>query len=415
MTDCMSIYSPELLWHGGADNGKPEPVFAVDMHPSNVLATAGNDENIPPKGSVRLWKVDMQKDGQEFVIEFSDHQSVVNTVRFSPCGKMIASASDKQIVIYKVANADDWQTLTDVRNVERIWLRPSLDEIFDLKWSPDSNFIIAGALDNKAEILRVATRDSVIINGHTNYVQGVAWDPLNAMVVTQSADRTCKMHQLKLHRPGTMVKLAARGHVVAKMCQNQSDEKDKDEPLTAADFGIASAGEAPLPASKKQQNLFADYTVQSYFRRPDFTPDGTLLIAPTGIHRPTQQALPVLAKPQSTDNSASFCTHIFWRDHLQAPIVSLTGLEDPSVAVRCCPILYKLVKSDGEQVPDIMVAGKYRYVPPLPLAAYLYLTLCSFFTTYSRTFSTHIGLYLQWSLSQPSIFTTRSIHILSLA
>jgi len=36
-----------------------------------------------------------------------------------------------------VANRDDWLTLTDMRSVERIWLRPSLDEIFDLKWSPD--------------------------------------------------------------------------------------------------------------------------------------------------------------------------------------------------------------------------------------------------------------------------------------
>ena len=48
-----------------------------------------------------------------------------------------------------MANRGDWQTITDMRSVERIWLRPSLDEIFDLKWSPDSAFIIAGALDNK--------------------------------------------------------------------------------------------------------------------------------------------------------------------------------------------------------------------------------------------------------------------------
>ena len=79
--ECLSIFSPEVLWHGGADNGKPEPVFSVDMHPSNVLATAGNDENLPPKGSVRLWKVEMDRDAQEFVIEFNDHQSVVNSTK----------------------------------------------------------------------------------------------------------------------------------------------------------------------------------------------------------------------------------------------------------------------------------------------------------------------------------------------
>jgi chromatin assembly factor 1 subunit B len=355
--ELLSIYSPELLWQGGADNGKPEPVFGVDMNPSNVLATAGNDENVPPKGSVRLWRIAQDKDGQEFIIEFNDHQSVVNTVRFSPCGKMIASASDKQIVVYKVQSAEDWQTLSDMRSVERIWLRPSLDEIFDIKWSPDSNFLIAGALDNKAEILRVSTRDSVLIPGHTNYVQGVAWDPLNCMVVTQSADRTFKMHQIKF-KAGAMVKLAPKGHVVAKMLVHDKEE-NKDAPLTAADFGMAEGGGAVATASnKKQQNLYADYTVQSYFRRPDFTPDGTLLISPTGVFKPSSVA--GAADASAAGGATSFCTHVFWRDHLQSPILSLTGLEDPSVAVRCCPVLFKLVRTEGEAVPDCMVAGNYR-------------------------------------------------------
>ena len=50
----------------------------------------------------------------------------------------------------------------------------------------------------QAEIVRVLTKEkeSLILTGHTGYVQGVAWDPLGEMVVTQSADRTCKMHMV---------------------------------------------------------------------------------------------------------------------------------------------------------------------------------------------------------------------------
>ena len=46
--------------------------------------------------------------------------------------------------------------------------------------------------------MRVLTKEkeSLILTGHTGYVQGVAWDPLGEMVVTQSADRTCKMHMV---------------------------------------------------------------------------------------------------------------------------------------------------------------------------------------------------------------------------
>jgi hypothetical protein len=52
----MKIYSPELLWHGGGnENGKPDPVYAVDMHPNrDVLVTAGIDASVPPKGSARV-------------------------------------------------------------------------------------------------------------------------------------------------------------------------------------------------------------------------------------------------------------------------------------------------------------------------------------------------------------------------
>ena len=51
----IKISTPELLWHGGGnENGKPDPVYSVDLHPTNVLATAGVDASTPPKGSVRV-------------------------------------------------------------------------------------------------------------------------------------------------------------------------------------------------------------------------------------------------------------------------------------------------------------------------------------------------------------------------
>ena len=93
----------------------------------------------------------------QFLIDLSDHQSTVNAVRFSPCGKMIATASDRLVVIYSLTNPDDnttnaattWETLTDPKRVYRSWLRPSLQEIYDLQWSPDSTYIIAGSIDSK--------------------------------------------------------------------------------------------------------------------------------------------------------------------------------------------------------------------------------------------------------------------------
>ena len=54
----MRIATPEILWHGGGMVlGKNDPVFSVDMHPLNVLATGGIDGNVPPKGSVHVRKL----------------------------------------------------------------------------------------------------------------------------------------------------------------------------------------------------------------------------------------------------------------------------------------------------------------------------------------------------------------------
>ena len=88
-------------------------------------------------------------------------------------------------------------TMTDIKEAERMWLTPSLDEVYDLQWSPDSSSIIAGAINARAEIIRIATRDTLLLTGHNSYIQGVAWDPLNEMVVTQSADRSCKIHMVQ--------------------------------------------------------------------------------------------------------------------------------------------------------------------------------------------------------------------------
>ncbi len=185
MSTALEYAIPEILWHGGGnEGGKPDPVFSVDMHPEGVLATAGVDEMVPPKGTVRLWRnnvdtiieADKQQHWDNFMCDLSDHpRGSVNVCRFSPNGLMLASASEAQIVIYKVKNATDWKILdedTKKTKLERIWLRPGLEEIRDLEWSPDSSYIVVASIDNKGEILRVDSKDrgSLGLRGHTNYV-----------------------------------------------------------------------------------------------------------------------------------------------------------------------------------------------------------------------------------------------------
>lgn len=102
----------------------------------------------------------------------------------------------------------------------------------------------------------------------------------------------------------------------------------------------------------------------SVHRRVSCSPDGALIIAPTGIYHPPG-AKASKAAPSSTPSN-SFCTHLFARDNLTSPCLSLVGLEEPSVAVRCFARPYKLVKhsasSGTENAPLSMIPGDYRFV-----------------------------------------------------
>jgi chromatin assembly factor 1 subunit B len=91
--------------------------------------------------------------------------------------------------------------------------RSSGAEIYDLAWSPDGIYFITGSMDNVARIYNAQTgkfdpqfrkfllipKGQLIrqIAEHQHYVQGVAWDPLNEYIATQSSDRSVHIYTLK--------------------------------------------------------------------------------------------------------------------------------------------------------------------------------------------------------------------------
>jgi chromatin assembly factor 1 subunit B len=380
----MEVFTEEILWHGGGmTNGKAERVFSVDMHPSGVLATTGFDGNAPPQGCARIWKfVGDKRNKPECLTQFNDHQSDCHVARFSPCGKWLATASDRTIVCYKVESPDDWLLQNDKRRPTKVWLSTSLTEIYDVQWSPDSKYLLAGSINTRAEILEVEAKvqHNIAGSGHSHYVQGVAWDPLNEMIATQSADRSCRVYFIKRQKKkkkgqnaraaaeksttaGTAVKFKGAIGVIKMV---YSDTTATIDAATGVPGSVVTGGEdtedaassSHLPPLEKKvgTHLYADSTVESFFRRPAFSPDGALLVTPTGLH-----------KVEAADGKAhtSFATHIFSRKTLKAkphhphPTVTLAGLEDPSVAVSFSPLLYKLV--GGEDAPSLF-KGAYRMV-----------------------------------------------------
>lgn len=108
-------------------------------------------------------------------------------------------AEDQRLRAFGEDNEDDkehWR-------VKRSFRVPLEHEVYDLAWSPNGQFFITGSMDNVARIWNANSGNKVCdVAQHGNYVQGVAWDPLNEFVATQSSDKSVHVYMLKHKEDG---------------------------------------------------------------------------------------------------------------------------------------------------------------------------------------------------------------------
>jgi chromatin assembly factor 1 subunit B len=238
---------------------------------------------------------------------------------------------------------------------------------------------------------------------HSHYVQGVAWDPLNEFVATQSSDRSVHIYSLKtkdgqfsLTSHGKFLKMDLPARRVPSSSPVPSDVGSRAQSTTTNTLPIVSpapsapgtpkamalpmdpppvshsrrssfgsspsirrsaspAPSLPLPAVKpievsspgllsglgvRNANIYANETFTSFFRRLTFAPDGSLLFTPAGQYKTSNVS--------STDSSKTVdevtnTVYIYTRAGFnKPPVAHLPGHKKPSVAVRCSPVYYTL-------------------------------------------------------------------------
>lgn len=142
---------------------------------------------------------------------------------------------------------------------KEIWLtmkilRGHMEDVYDLSWSPNSMFLISGSVDNTAMVWDINKGKSMhIYSDHKGFVQGVAWDPKNQYLATLSTDRYFRVFDLH-----TKKVLTRNNKCVLPV--------SKDSPLHG-----------------KTVRLYHDDTLQTFFRRLSFSPDGNLIVTPSGV------------------------------------------------------------------------------------------------------------------------------------
>ncbi|KAL7418057.1 WD40-repeat-containing domain protein [Mrakia frigida] len=186
---------------GGADNH----VRLWLIHPnipessSSSSSTTNSSLNLPP--------VTPPPPRAEFLATLKRHTASVNVVRWSPKEELLASAGDDGFVLLWVPKptSSDGASSTSMsasssafgdsaggeEGQKEFWrvkmmVRPTTNEIYDLAWSPDGAHFIVGSTGTCIKA----------IADHSHYVQGVAWDPLNEFIATQSSDRAVHIHRI---------------------------------------------------------------------------------------------------------------------------------------------------------------------------------------------------------------------------
>jgi chromatin assembly factor 1 subunit B len=284
------------------------------------------------------------------IATLTGHTKTVNCIRFSPSGSHLVSSGDSgEMLLWQPQGPDAVHgNLVSADEAASSWrraasLRGHTDDVMDLAWSPDGSALLSGSIDNKVIVWEVSEkkRGSMLTQfaNHKHFVQGVTWDPMQQFVISQSADRTCKIYAL---RPPA----AGKRNKVSQYMQPACD--------TAKEFYCAATLSkkvvAPQTTGQQQQGgdaeqqqqeqvtavkperlpLFMDESAPTFFRRPDWSPDGSFLALPAGTHRSTAPSGP-------RDLNTAY---LYARGNWAAPVAHLPAQNKPVVAVRFCPVLF---------------------------------------------------------------------------
>ena len=148
----------------------------------------------------------------------------MNCVRWSASGQYLATASDDNLVILwalspgrarrvfggdpSVSHSESWG--------RAMTFKGHTMDVLDLAWAPGGDRLASCGIDRQVCVWDVAgafsgghrlvTKPFRCLSGHTNWVKGLAWDPVGSFLVSASEDATVRVWrtsdwQLQVRRP----------------------------------------------------------------------------------------------------------------------------------------------------------------------------------------------------------------------
>uniref|UniRef100_UPI0019127CD2 WD40 domain-containing protein n=1 Tax=Hassallia byssoidea TaxID=482630 RepID=UPI0019127CD2 len=125
------------------------------------------------------------------------HRNSVNSVSFSPDGKILASASDDKTI--KLWNVDTGKEITT--------LNGHTEEVNSASFSPDGKILASASADKTIKLWNVDTGKQITaLKGHNNSVKSVTFSSNGKILASASADKTIKLWNVDTKKEITTLK-----------------------------------------------------------------------------------------------------------------------------------------------------------------------------------------------------------------
>jgi len=160
-------------------SGHTDGVNSVAFSPDGKLLATGSCSRCPHQGEIKLWEV---ATGRE-VRTISDHSdlSLVLSVAFSPDGQLLASSFGNNIKLWEVSSGREARTLKDT-----VWVN-------SVAFSPDGKLLASGSLTISLWEVATGRQAKVLLFRSTAFVNSVAFSPDDKLLASGSDDKTIKL------------------------------------------------------------------------------------------------------------------------------------------------------------------------------------------------------------------------------
>lgn len=188
-----------------------ERILTIHTGPVLDLSWRTNDMFASCSGDQTVCVYDLTQKKNEGNIALKGHRSEVNTVKWSPDGRMLASASDDltSIIWEAVPGASSKEPFT-MKTVHH--LRGHTREIYTVEWSPDASKLASVSFDCIVRLWDVQSGSCLLVlREHNAPVYGISFSTDNQYLCSGSTDRSVLVYEVST---GEVIrKITTKGNV----------------------------------------------------------------------------------------------------------------------------------------------------------------------------------------------------------